>query len=117
MKRTVKQWCGEHGVGWLGQGCTGGIRYDWKLVLGKGRTAIFSTTGASGLPEPRRVGKRDVLVFPNPNRPKAGGKISETAFLQIIRWAEDCLAGNIRELKAPNQASQAIGAAAPQPER
>jgi hypothetical protein len=117
MTRTIKQWCAEHGVNWLGQGSIGGIRYDWKLVLGKGRTAIFSTTVEGGVPESRRVGKRDVLVFPNPNRPRDGGKISKTAFLRIINWVEDCLAGNIRELKAPNQSSEDIGADAPNPQR
>jgi hypothetical protein len=117
MRRTIKQWCREDGVNWLGQGSTGGFQYDWKLVLGKGRTAIFSATVKGTLPEIRRLGKRDGLVFPNVNRPKDGGKISKTAFLQIINWVEDCLAGNIRELKEPNQASEDIGAGAPNPQR
>jgi len=103
MKRTIKQWCVEQGVNWLGQGSSGGIRYDWKLVLGKGRTAIFSTVIEGELPETRRIGKRDVLVFPNVNRPKDGGKISKTAFLRIINWVEDCLDGNVRKLKTPNK--------------
>lgn len=103
MKRTVKQWCGQHGLNWLGQGCTGGIWYDWKLVLGKGRTAIFSTKVTGGIPETRRIGTRDILVFPNPNRARDGGRISETAFLKIIHWVEDCLAGNVRGLNAPDK--------------
>ncbi len=102
MKRTIKQWCGEHGVNWLGQGSIGSLRYDWKLVLGKGRTAIFSTTVEGDLPETRRVGKRDVLFFPNVNRPKDGGRISKSAFLRLINWVEDCLDGNMHKLEAPN---------------
>ena len=102
MKKTIKQWCAEHGVNWLGQGSIGEIRYDWKLVLGKGRTAVFTTTVEGDLPETRRIGKRDVLLFPNVNRPKDGGKISKPAFLRIINWVENCLEGNVRELKAPN---------------
>ncbi len=113
MKRTIKQWCMEEGVNWLGQGSSGGIRYDWKLVLGKGRTAMFSSIIEGDLPETRRIGKRDVLVFPNVNHPRDGGKIGRAAFLRIIQWVEDCLAGNIRELKTPNQASENIGANAP----
>lgn len=103
MKRTIKQWCGEHCVNWLGQGSTGGFRYDWKLVLAKGRTAIFSTAIEGDLPETRRLGKRDVLVFPNVNRAKDGGKISKAAFLRIINWVEDCLSGNLRRLETPDQ--------------
>ena len=102
-KRTIKQWCAENGVSWLGQGSTGGVRYDWKLVLGKGRTAIFSTMVEGGLPETRRIGKRDVLVFPNVNRPRDGGKISKAAFFRIINWVQDCLDGNIRKPEAPNK--------------
>ena len=103
MKRTIKQWCVEHGVNWLGQGSTGDLRYDWKLALGKGRTAIFSTAVEGGLPETRRIGKRDVLVFPNVNRSKDGGKISKAAFLRIISWVEDCLDGNVHKLETPNK--------------
>lgn len=110
MKRTIKQWCAEQGINWLGQGSSGGITYDWKLVLGKGRTAIFSTIIEGELPEFRLIGKRNVLVFPNVNRPKNSGKISKAAFLRIVNWVEDCLAGNIRELKAFNQALGDIGA-------
>jgi hypothetical protein len=106
MKQTIKQWCCEHGVNWLGQGSIGDIRYDWKIVLGKGRTAIFTTTVKGDLPETRNIGKRDVLLFPNVNRPKDGGKISKTAFLSIINWVEDCLDGNVRKLKAPNNRLQ-----------
>lgn len=102
MKRTIKQWCIEHGVGWLGQGSTGNIRYDWKLVLGKGRTAVFSTTVDGDLPQTRRLGERDILVFPNVNRSKDGGKITEAAFLRIIKWVDDCLDGNLSKLEAPN---------------
>jgi len=102
MKRTIKQWCKEHGFDWLGRGSSGGIRYDWKLVLRKGRTAIFASIIRGELPETRRIGKRDVLIFPNVNRPQRGGKISKTAFLQIINWVEDCLDGNVRKLNAPN---------------
>jgi hypothetical protein len=103
MRQTIKQWCREHDVGWLGQGATGGTRYDWKLVLGKGRTAIFASTVSGSLPEPQRIGKRDVLIFPNVNPENRGGKISEAAFLRIIAWVEDCLAGNVRALEAPNK--------------
>ena len=103
MKQTIKQWCAELGANWLGQGSSGGIRYDWKLVLGKGRTAMFSTIVEGDLPETRRIGKRDVLVFPNVNRPRDGGKISKTAFLRIINWVDDCLDGNVRKLEAPNK--------------
>jgi hypothetical protein len=103
MKRTIKQWCAEQGVNWLGQGATGGIRFDWKLVLAKGRTALFSTIVEGGLPETRRIGKRDVLVFPNINRPRDGGKISKAAFLRIINWVEQCLDGDVSKLEAPNK--------------
>ena len=102
MKQTIKQWCADEGVNWLGQGSSGGIRYDWKLVLGKGRTAIFSTIVEGPLPETRRIGKRDVLVFPNVNRPRDDGKISKAAFIRIINWVEDCLDGNVHKLEAPN---------------
>jgi hypothetical protein len=102
MKRTIKQWCREHDIGWLGQGATGGTRYDWKLVLGKGRTAIFASTVIGSLPESQRIGKRDVVLFPNVNKASKGGKISEAAFLRIIAWVEECLAGNLRELEAAN---------------
>ena len=103
MKRTIKQWCKEHDIGWLGQGATGGIRYDWKLVLGKGRTVIFSNAVTGSLPERRRIGKREILVFPNVNRSRNGGKISESAFRRLIAWVEDCLAGNIREIEDPTR--------------
>jgi hypothetical protein len=103
MKRTIKQWCKEHNVGWLGQGTTGSISYDWKLVLGKGRTAIFSSTVKGPLPEQKPVGSREVLIFPNVNSSKNGGKISEFAFLRLIAWVEDCLTGNIRGIQAPNK--------------
>ena len=103
MKRTIKQWCGEHDVNWFGQGSTGGLQYDWKLVLGKGRAAIFSTTVEGDLPELRRIGRRGVLLFPNVNRSKDGGKISKTAFLRIISWVEDCLNGNVHKLETPNK--------------
>jgi hypothetical protein len=102
MKRTIKQWCVVYNVGWLGQGSSGGIRYDWKLVLGEGRTAIFSTIVEGELPETQRIGKLHVLVFPNVNRPRDGGKISKIAFLRIIKWVEGCLDGNVRKLEAPN---------------
>ncbi len=78
---------------------------------------MFSTIVEGELPEARRIGKRDVLVFPNVNRPRDGGKISKAAFIRIINWVEDCLAGNIRELKTPNKASEDIGASAPNPQR
>jgi len=41
MKRTIKQWCADQGVNWLGQGAIGGIRYDWKLVLGEPEVTAF----------------------------------------------------------------------------
>jgi hypothetical protein len=100
MKRTIKQWCKEFDYGWLGQGVIGSIRYDWKLVLGKGRTAIFSSEVKGLLPQQKPVGMREVLVFPNINQPNRGGKISESGFRRIVSWVEDCLAGNIRELEA-----------------
>lgn len=103
MKMTIKQWCAEQGINWLGQGAIGAIRYDWKLVLGKGRTAIFSSTVEGGLPEVRRIGKRDILVFPNVNRPRNGGKISRGAFQRIITWVENCLDGNLHILEASNK--------------
>ena len=107
MKRTIKQWCVEHDVGWLGQGTSGGIKYDWKLVLGKDRTAIFSTMVEGKLPEPRRIGKRYVLIFPNVNRSRGNGKISKTAFLGIIKWVEDCLSGNMLKPEVSNQTKSA----------
>lgn len=72
-------------------------------MLGKGRTAIFSSTVKGPLPEPKPVGAREVLIFPNVNPSKNGGKISELAFLRLIDWIEDCLAANIRGIQAPNQ--------------
>jgi len=102
MKKTIKQWCKEHEVNWLGQGQTGPVRYDWKLVLGKGRAALFACTVKGPQPELHRVGKREVLVFPNVNRPKDGGKITESAFLCILNWVDDCLNGDIRELTSAN---------------
>lgn len=101
MKMTIKQRCVARGIHWLGQGKTGTIRYDWKLVLGKGRTALFSSTVKGDLPEVRRVGERDLLVFPNVNGPKNQGKISEAAFQRIIDWVQDCLDGNLRALQPP----------------
>ena len=103
MKRTIKQWCKETDIGWLGQGATGGIPYYRRLVLGKGRTAIFSSAVKGPLPESRTIGKREIIVFPNVNRARNGGKISESAFRRLIAWVEDCLAGNIREIEDPTR--------------
>ncbi len=110
MKKTIKQWCREHEVNWLGQGQTGPVRYDWKLILGKGRTALFASTVKGPQPELHRVGKREMLVFPNVNRPKDGGKITGPAFLRILDWVDDCLNGDIRELTSANKTIQDISA-------
>ena len=105
MKRTIKQWCGEHKVNWLGQGSRSHISYDWKLVLRKGRSAIFSSAVESSRPEVQTVNQREIFVFPNVNCSRDNGKISETAFLRILSWVEDCLDGNVRELESSNQPS------------
>lgn len=97
MKRTIKQWCKEYEVGWLGQGTIGTLRYDWKLVLGKGRTAIFSSTVKGPLPELLPVTKREVLVFPNVNPPNDNGKTSRHESLRMLAWVEDCLEGRVRQ--------------------
>ena len=106
MKNTIKQWCKEYEINWLGQGQNGSVRYDWKLVLGKGRTAIFASTVKGPQPELHRVGKREILVFPNVNRSKGGGKITKSAFLRILNWLDDCLNGDIHELRPANKKMQ-----------
>ena len=103
MKRTIKQWCAEHKVNWLGQGSLSHISYDWKLVLGKGRSAIFSSTVDGSRPKLQTINQREIPVFPNVNQSRNNGKISEAAFLRILGWVEDCLDGNLRELESPSQ--------------
>jgi hypothetical protein len=99
MKKTIKQWCGVYQINWLGQGNLSDIRYDWKLVRGKGKVAIFSSSVKGAVPEVRRVNDRDILLFPNVNRSKSSGKISETAFREVLDWVDQCLDGNLCEFK------------------
>ncbi len=103
MKKTIKQWCKQYEINWLGQGSMGEIRYDWKLVLGKGRTAIFSSSVQGAMPEIHTINGREVLVFPNVNKPRNGGKISDSAFHSIIDWVNTSLDGNQCEY-APHKA-------------
>ena len=103
MKRTIKQWCSEHKINWLGQGSLSHISYDWKLVLGKGRSAIFSSSVEGTRPTLETVNQREILIFPNVNKSRNNGKISETAFIRMLNWVEDCLDGNLRNLESPNR--------------
>jgi hypothetical protein len=94
-KKTIKQWCAEYEMHWYGQGRIGTISYDWKMTLGQGRTAVFSSAIESSEPETHQTNNRTVLVFPNPNSPRNQGKISRTKFLRITDWVEQCIMGNI----------------------
>ena len=92
---------------WYGQGRIGTIGYDWKMILDKGRSAIFSSVIESSEPEAHQIKGRLVLVFPNPNSPRNHGKISRAKFFRIIEWIEQCLIGDVTSLEAsmPNKAS------------
>ena len=103
MKKTIKQWCGQYQINWLGQGNLSHIRYDWKLVRGKGKIAIFSSTIKGSMPEFHSVNDRKILLFPNINRSKNNGMISEVAFLNLIDWVDKCLDGNLCEYTSQNQ--------------
>ena len=103
MKKTIKQWCSQYQINWLGQGNLGQIRYDWKLVRGKGKVAIFSSTIKGSMPEFHTVNDRKILLFPNINRSKNNGMISEAAFLNLIEWVDKCLDGNLCEYTSQNQ--------------
>lgn len=97
MKKTIKQWCTHYQIHWYSQGKIGDLNYDWKLVLGKGKTAIFSTQITDNLPKFKQIGQKERLIFPNINRSKNNGKISEVAFKNIIQWVSDALDGNIAD--------------------
>ena len=94
MKRTIKGWCKQYGIDWYGQGNYGSVRYDWKLVLAPGRSAMFSSVIKSSNPEIFNTNRRSILVFPNVNLKKNNGKISEERFLEIIRWVNEALDAN-----------------------
>jgi hypothetical protein len=91
MKRTIKGWCKQYGIDWNGQGNFGSVRYDWKLVLAPGRTAMFSSMIKTENPDIYNINKRSVLIFPNVNSKKNNGKISEAWFNDIISWVNEAL--------------------------
>jgi hypothetical protein len=91
MKRTIKGWCKQYGIDWYGQGNIGSVRYDWKLVLAPGRSAIFSSMIKTDKPEILNINRRSILVFPNVNSKKNNGKISEARYVEIIRWVNESL--------------------------
>jgi len=93
----MKQWCMHYNINWLSQGSIGKIRYDWKIVIEKGKSAIFSSIIDGNIPVAHKINKREILIFPNLNKPKNNGKISETKFRSIIDWVNTCLDGNICE--------------------
>lgn len=95
MKCTIKQWCIEKHLNWYGQGVIGQFRYDWVVMLGKGRRAIFSSINTNNVPLLYPLRDHDVLIFPNINSSSQGGKISEQRFDRIIAWADTCLSGGI----------------------
>ena len=103
MKKTIKQWCHQYEINWLGQGSLSSIRYDWKLILGKGRVAIFSSIVTGATPEIHTINDRQVLIFPNVNKPNNNGKLGETAFLNILDWVNKCLDGNLCEYYSQNK--------------
>lgn len=103
MKKTIKQWCNHYQIGWLGQGNSSHIRYDWKIVLGKGKVAIFSSTVEGSMPEIHTINDRKILLFPNINKAKNNGKISESAFLYLIDWVNKCLNGSLSEYTSQNE--------------
>ena len=109
MKKTIKQWCIEYGINWLGQGKLSHIQYDWKIVLSKGTTAIFSSSVKGMIPEVIKINEKNILLFPNVNSSHRSGKISRSAFLNIIDWVNECLSGNIREYKSQNQGMDLTG--------
>ncbi len=94
MKKTIKGWCKQYDINWYGQGSFGPVRYDWKLVLSQGKSAIFSSMVESNIPESLKTTGRSILVFPNVNSKKNNGKISEERFLEIIHWVNEALHTN-----------------------
>jgi hypothetical protein len=96
-QRTIKQWCKEHAINWHGQARLGSIRYDWKLSFDHGQSAIFSSRVTSAAPQVHDVNGRSVLLFPNLNPSRGNGKISESKFLGIVAWVQQCLAGTVCE--------------------
>ncbi|MHA1451073.1 MAG: hypothetical protein ACTSP4_16855 [Candidatus Hodarchaeales archaeon] len=94
MKRTIKGWCKQYGIDWYGQGNFGSIRYDWKLVLAPGRSAIFSSMIKTDKPEIHIINRRNVLVFPNVNSKKNSGKISEARFIEIMSCVNEAMDAN-----------------------
>ena len=109
MKKTIKQWCTEYGINWLGQGKLSHIQYDWKIVFSKGTTAIFSSSIKGMIPEVIKINDRSILLFPNVNSSQRSGKISRSAFMDIIDWVNECLSGNIRAYKSQNQGMDFTG--------
>jgi len=98
MQRTIKQWCIARHLNWYGQGLIGEYQYDWAVVLGEGRKAIFSSINTGKVPRSYPLRNRQVVIFPNINSSSTGGKLSEERFDRIIAWAEACLAGRITSL-------------------
>ena len=94
MKKTIKGWCKQYDINWYGQGNYGSVRYDWKLVMASGRSAMFSSRIKSSNPEIFNTNRRRILVFPNVNLKKNNGKICEERFLEIIRWVNEALDAN-----------------------
>ena len=109
-QRTIKQWCSKHKINWYGQGSLGGIRYDWKLAFGHGRSAFFSSGVSSATPAVQDLNGRPILVFPNVNTSRRNGKISEAAFLRIIDWVQRCLNGEVSDLEQHESPSKALDA-------
>ena len=91
MKKTIKGWCKQYDINWYGQGTFMSIRYDWKIVLSPGRSAIFSSIVKSDLPELHKTKRSNILIFPNVNSKRNSGKISEDRFLEIIRLVNEAL--------------------------
>jgi hypothetical protein len=94
MKRTIKGWCRHNDIDWYGQGNFGSVRYDWKLVLASGKTAMFSSMVKTENPEIYNINRQNVLILPNINSKKNNGKISEARFIEIISWVNESLNAN-----------------------
>jgi hypothetical protein len=67
-------------------------------VFGSGKPAMFTSMVGCQTPEIHIINKREILFFPNVNSSNNNGMISEAKFLRIVKWAKECLNGNIIEL-------------------
>lgn len=63
MKRTIKGWCKQYGIDWYGQGTFESVRYEWKLVLAPGKTAMFSSMVKTENPDIYNINRRSVHIF------------------------------------------------------